>query len=156
TTPIIDVDTHLAEAPDLWTSRLPAKWHEDAPHIRVSEQGTEDWWAAGRKLHSAGQMAMAGWGDYYPTFPPTHADMDPGAFDAKVRLERMDEYGIYAAVLFPNILGFATHAFLKLAREGKTDIANACVRAYNDHLAEFVSTDPNRLIALMCLPYWDV
>ena len=31
--PVIDVDTHLLEPPDLWTSRLPKKWHDEAPHV---------------------------------------------------------------------------------------------------------------------------
>jgi len=28
---VIDVDTHVTEPPDLWTSRVPAKWHERVP-----------------------------------------------------------------------------------------------------------------------------
>jgi hypothetical protein len=27
---IIDADTHFTELPDLWTSRLPKSWGEDA------------------------------------------------------------------------------------------------------------------------------
>lgn len=152
---IIDVDSHVAEAHDIWTSRAPAKWRDQVPQVRVSDAGVEEWWAGSRKFHAAGQMAMAGWGEYYPSFPPTHADMDPAAFDPVERLRRLDEYGIYAQVLFPNILGFGTHAFLAMAKE---DVAlpNWCVSAYNDWLIEFASADPDRLLPLMCLPFWDV
>src|SRR4051812_10609371 len=102
---IIDVDSHVAESPDLWTSRVPDKWRGQVPEIRVTDDGVEEWWAGTRKFHAAGQMAMAGWRDYFPSFPPTHQDMDPGAWNPVERLKRMDEYGIYAQVLFPNILG---------------------------------------------------
>ena len=30
---IIDVDTHVIEPPDLWTSRLGSKWGDTLPHI---------------------------------------------------------------------------------------------------------------------------
>ena len=153
--PIIDVDSHVAEAPDLWTSRAPERWQELVPQLRTSKEGVEEWWWDKRKLHGAGMMAMAGWGEYYPSFPPTHKDMDPGAYDPVERLKRLDEYGIYAQVLFPNVLGFATHAFLSLAKID-LEAANFCCSAYNDWLIEFVSPDPDRLIPLMCLPFWDV
>src|ERR1019366_9170389 len=32
----------------------------------------------------------------------------------------------------------------------------ACVRAYNDFLAEWCSADPNRLIGVMATPFWNV
>jgi uncharacterized protein len=155
TQPIIDVDSHVAEAPDLWTSRAPAKWRDEVPQLRTTAKGVEEWWAGTRKFHGAGMMAMAGWPEYYPSFPPTYDDMDPGAHDPVHRLERLDEYGIYAQVLFPNILGFGTWVFLALAKDD-VELPNWCVRAYNDWLVEFASADPNRLVPLMCLPFWDV
>ena len=30
---IISVDDHVVEPPDLWTSRLPAKFRDRAPHV---------------------------------------------------------------------------------------------------------------------------
>ena len=30
---IISVDDHVIEPPDLWTSRLPAKYHETGPRV---------------------------------------------------------------------------------------------------------------------------
>jgi predicted TIM-barrel fold metal-dependent hydrolase len=152
---IIDVDSHVAEAPDLWTSRAPSKWRDVVPQLRTSDTGVEEWWAGTRKLHGAGMMAMAGWPEFYPSFPPTYKDMDPGAYDPAERVKRLDEFGIYAQVLFPNILGFATHAFLALAKRD-IDAANFCTVAYNDYLIDFAAEDPNRLVPLMCLPFWDI
>jgi hypothetical protein len=32
--PIVDVDAHVVEPADVWTSRLPAKYREVGPHVR--------------------------------------------------------------------------------------------------------------------------
>ena len=41
---IIDCGTHISEPPDLFSSRLPAKWHAKAPHvIRNATNGLEMW-----------------------------------------------------------------------------------------------------------------
>ncbi len=34
---VIDVDTHLTEPHDLWTSRAPAKWKERVPQVKMVE-----------------------------------------------------------------------------------------------------------------------
>ena len=36
---VIDADTHITEPGDLWTSRLPAKWKDRAPHIVRDDAG---------------------------------------------------------------------------------------------------------------------
>ena len=43
---VIDVDTHLTEPPDLWTSRVSSKWGEAVPHVE-NVGGTDLWLAAG-------------------------------------------------------------------------------------------------------------
>jgi predicted TIM-barrel fold metal-dependent hydrolase len=65
----------------------------------------------------------------------------------------MDEYGLYAQVLYPNILGFFAEAFIKLS---DPQLAIACVSAYNDFLTDFAEADPKRLLPIMVLPFWDV
>ena len=34
---VIDTDTHVIEPYDLWTSRLPARWRDQAPHVKWDE-----------------------------------------------------------------------------------------------------------------------
>ena len=41
--PIIDVDSHVSEPPDLWTSRLPRKLQDHAPHLQPDSHGEERW-----------------------------------------------------------------------------------------------------------------
>ncbi len=37
--PVIDIDTHIAEPEDLWTSRVSKKWGDLVPHV-VNSRGT--------------------------------------------------------------------------------------------------------------------
>ena len=154
TVPIIDADTHLSEPPDLWMSRMSSKkWGDDIPHLVMDERlGMERWVVGGRKLTSVANWAVAGWPEHPPSHPPSIADADPGAFYAPERLERMDEYGIYAQVLYPNLLAFSHHAFTNVSPA----FAEACVAAYNDFLLDFASVDPDRFILLQSLPFWDL
>jgi predicted TIM-barrel fold metal-dependent hydrolase len=154
TTPIIDCDSHVAEPADLWTSRLPEKWAEDAPRPVWDEQFNEMRWRVGDSLlRGVGEFAQAGWKEYPPSHPKSLEEADPASWDPKARLERLDEYGLYAQVLYPNVLGFSATAFIKLP---DPELALACVSAYNDFLVDFADADPRRLIPIMMLPFWDV
>ena len=79
--PVFDADSHLAEVPDLWTSRLPmSKWGDDVPHVVFDERLKRDRWViGGRMLTSVANWAVAGWNEFPPEHPPTVADADPGA-----------------------------------------------------------------------------
>jgi predicted TIM-barrel fold metal-dependent hydrolase len=150
--PVIDVDTHVSEPPDVWTSRVSSKWGDLVPH--VERMGKKDMWMIGDKpVMPTGITAMAGFDGLIPQFPDTLADAAPAAYDAKARLAHMDAEGIHAQVIYPNVGGFGSGGFLKL---GKPELMVECVRAYNDFLSEWCGTDPKRLIPIMALPFWDV
>jgi predicted metal-binding membrane protein len=40
---IIDVDTHVTETPELWTSRAPASMRDRVPHVVVGRDGNPRW-----------------------------------------------------------------------------------------------------------------
>ncbi|MCU1461691.1 MAG: Amidohydrolase [Acidimicrobiales bacterium] len=154
TTPIVDSDSHVTEPPDLWTSRVAKKWGDEVPHLELDEAIGEMRWRVGQTtLNEEAKFTMAGWRDFPPSHPPSLADADPAGWDPTARLERMDEYGMWAQVLYPNIIAFSTHAFLGMS---DPKLALACVSAYNDFLAEFADCDRQRLIPIMMLPFWDV
>ena len=49
---IISSDNHVFELPDLWESRIEAKFRDRAPRIHREEDG--DWWYCdGKKLEGA-------------------------------------------------------------------------------------------------------
>ena len=78
-TKIIDVDSHVTEPPDLWTSRVSvAKWGDLVPHVRWDDQWQEERWFVGdQSFIGVGVGAMAGWKDLVPSQPPTMDDTDP-------------------------------------------------------------------------------
>ena len=152
---IIDTDTHVSEPEDLWTSRLPKKWGDLVPHVRWDPDIQADrWWWAGQPALPLGLTAMAGWRDYMPSHPPRLADApQPGAYDPVARLAMMDDCGIYAHVLYPNIAGFGSGKFIAL---GEPELMLACVRAYNDFLGEWTAIGGERFVPIMALPFWNL
>jgi predicted TIM-barrel fold metal-dependent hydrolase len=151
---VADVDSHIIEPADLWTSRVPAKWGELVPHVKFDERrGEERWHVGSKRLFGVGAFAQAGWREYPPSHPPNLDEAIPAAIDAKERLTYMDQVGVYYQLLYPNILGFHSHVFLNQMDHA---LAAECVRAYNDWLSEFCSADSRRLIPMMMLPFWDI
>jgi predicted TIM-barrel fold metal-dependent hydrolase len=151
---VIDVDTHVSEPYDLWTSRVSKKWGDQVPHVvRVPETGIDHWAIGDTLILPSGITAVAGFDGVLPDHPPSLDQAHPGCHDAKARLEMMDAEGIWAQVLYPNVGGFGSGRFLKL---GEPELMLECVRAYNDFLVEWASPAPGRLIAVSALPFWDV
>jgi predicted TIM-barrel fold metal-dependent hydrolase len=153
--PIVDVDSHVTEPPDLWTSRLSArKWGSLIPHVRPNPvDGEMCWYVGDTRLMGVASSALAGYKDFWPSRPQRLEDADPGSWEPKERLQRLTQYGIQAQVLYPNVLAFHTAALLELQ---DADLRLACFRTYNDFLIEFADADRDRLIPLMMLPIWDV
>jgi predicted TIM-barrel fold metal-dependent hydrolase len=150
---IIDVDTHVTESPDLWTSRAPARMKERVPRIETSSDGRLSWIVGGTPmLASPGLTATAGVGNFKNP-PKTYDEMHPGAYDAQARLKYMDHMGIWAMVMYPNVGGFGAQEFLKL---NDPELMLTCVQIYNDWQTEWASADARRLLPITSLPFWDV
>ena len=73
--------------------------------------------------------------------------MRPGSFDTEARLADMDADGIHAQVLYPSVT-------LRGARCTATsrELQLACVRAYNEWLAEFCEGSDGRLVGQAIIP----
>ena len=150
---VIDVDSHVTEPPDLWTSRLPRRFAADAPHVEWDPDRQRDRWHVGRHtLLGVQDQAHAGWKDFYPSTPSSFEEAERGGWDASERLKVMDAHGIGAQILYPNLLGFFGFSFMEL----EPALGLACVRAFNDFQFEWSSADPRRLFPLAFLPFWDV
>jgi uncharacterized protein len=149
---LIDVDSHITETPDTWVARTPACYRDRVPQVRrVDDQDV--WFIDGERATPVGPTAPAGWTEPMPTMPKTYDDLLPAAYDAKARLELLDDVGIWAQLLYPNVGGFGGQRFLKLADR---ELMYECVRAYNDWQHEWASADPHRLIPVASMPFWDV
>src|SRR5215471_18497322 len=100
---VADVDSHVIEPPDLWTSRVSKKWGDQVPHVKYHERRREDWWFVGsRKLYGVGAFAQAGWPEFPPSHPRSLSDAFPAAVEPKARLAYLDSIGVYYQVLYPN------------------------------------------------------
>jgi len=151
---IIDVDTHVTEAPDLWTSRAPAGMRDRVPRIETADDGRLSWVVGegASLIASPGLTATAGVGSMKNP-PKTFEEMHPGAYDAGERLKYMDKMGIWAMVMYPNVGGFGAQQFLRL---GDPELMLACVQIYNDWQTEWASIDSRRLLPIASMPFWDV
>jgi predicted TIM-barrel fold metal-dependent hydrolase len=150
---VIDVDSHLTEPPDVWTARVPASKRDQVPHIERID-GQDTWYANGERLGAPGFYSMAGHDGIMPaSIPQTYDDIPAAMYDPHARLRFLDEQGLQAQVLYPNVGGFGNGYFLRL---GDRELVAQCVMAYNDFLTDWTSAEPNRLVAITALPFWDV
>jgi uncharacterized protein len=146
--PIIDADAHVNEPPELWQERVPAKWRDRAPKVLHTDGG--DVWSFddGKRLRPLGLTATAG--RSFLQFQPTGVRYDeirPGSFDTAARLRDMEADGIWAQVLYPSV----TLAGAKLYAE-EPELQVACVRAYNEWMAEFCEGADGRLVGQAIIP----
>jgi predicted TIM-barrel fold metal-dependent hydrolase len=149
---VIDVDTHITEPPDIFTSRVPKKWGDAVPHVeRIDDYDV--WMADGDRIARVGITATAGFQGVWPEIPHGFEDIPSASHDIEARLAHMDDMGVHAEVLFPNVAGFGNGYFLRL---GDRELVAQCVRAYNDWLHEFTSQAPDRLYGVIATPFWDV
>ncbi|MCS6927269.1 MAG: amidohydrolase, partial [Candidatus Binatia bacterium] len=77
---IIDVDTHVTETPDLWTSRAPASMRNRVPRIETDKEGRLSWVVGegASLIANPGLTATAGVGSMKNP-PKTFEEMHPGA-----------------------------------------------------------------------------
>jgi uncharacterized protein len=152
---IVDTDSHLTEPADVWTSRVPAKYADVVPRVGVHPKTGRRHWRVGDVWYwpvAGGGTSQAGWHEYLPSSPWEYNEIDPAAFNAGDRLKRLDEFGIDVQFVYPNIIGFVSSALMPLG----TEVANACVRAWNDFIWEWCSADRRRLQSMAMLPFWDI
>ena len=133
---IIDADTHLIEPPDIFTSRLARKYHEQCPHI---QEHTEKESAEFRN-YTANCI-----GDN-----PAESLYDPVE-----RAKVMDRHGINAAATFPT-LGLTGREVYREIPGADSEVQLAVVSAHNDWILSWNEAAPGRFICLAVLPYWSL
>jgi predicted TIM-barrel fold metal-dependent hydrolase len=152
--PLFSVDDHVIESHDLWETRVPARWRDAAPRL-VSTADDEYWTFEGERIKTIGLEAAAGKPlDQFTMEPVRYAEMRPGYYDPKARLEDMDVDGVWAQVNFPSSLTRICGTRFLLAKD--KELALACVRAYNDWIIEeWCAAAPDRYVPVVVLPLWD-
>src|ERR1700674_5321104 len=102
---LIDADAHVTEPPDVWTSRVAKKYVDLVPHVVRNDAGKDVWLLQDVMIKTVGVTAPAGWDGFPDNYPMTYDQLHPAAYDAKARVRYLDEAGIIAQVLYPNVAG---------------------------------------------------
>ena len=155
---VVDADTHLTEAHDLWTKRAPAAYRDRVPRVEEVD-GQPTWVVDGGVLgHAGGGGVIARDGSkgralealYEWTIDQIHV----AAYDPAARIEIMDESGIWAQVMFPNAIGLGGQGLSSVVEDERLRLL--CVQIYNDAMAEIQAGSKDRLLPMPVLPAWDV
>jgi predicted TIM-barrel fold metal-dependent hydrolase len=178
--PIISVDDHVIEPPDLWQRWLPVRFREAGPRVvrgpyemvpegeieraarsgwnafRPASEGAEtDWWLfeGGLSATLLGNAAAGLPSDEVVPGPISFDQMRPGFYSVKQRLADMTLNHIERSLCFPTYPRFAGQRFLETRNR---DLGLACVKAYNDWMVEeWCGDSGGRLIPLCLIPLWD-
>ena len=103
--PIISVDDHLIEPPDLFEGRLPGRLAEEAPRIVELDGGRQSWVYEGSLYPNVGLNAVVGRPkEDWSMEPARFEDMRPGCYDIDARIADMDSAGIWASLCFPSLV----------------------------------------------------
>jgi len=156
---VIDADTHLTEPHDLWTAQAPASMRDRMPQVITDDDGVAQWMVEGKLLGRAGGGGVIGRDGskinaQVGLFEWTLDDIHQGAYDPVARLEMMNEMGVYAEVLYPNVIGLGGQGIAELVEDASFRLT--LVQMYNDHMSGIQERSGFRLLPMGILPSWDV
>src|SRR5437867_4601828 len=149
---IISADDHidLQWLPkDLWQTRVPAQWRERAPKVVDTADGP--YWTCGNDRWDSwgGRKGAAGAQGGRRTAIERGGVLEPGVLrptTTELRLADMDRDGVDATVMYGPIVPLLI---------SEPELRKVCYRAYNDWLAEFCASAPERLVGAGLIPIDD-
>ena len=147
---LVSADSHIAEPPDLWLKRIDRKYLERAPRI-VHEADSDYFVCEGALSERQGIGLLAtqpkwqnpklrGFG-----FVGRWQDVPPGGYDPFARIKEMDAEGIDGELLYTSF-GLTFFSIPDL------DFQYAIFQAFNDWLANYCASAPNRFFGVAMLP----
>ncbi len=145
---IIDADQHIIEPVDLWERWLPKKLRDRAPKLVKDEDGG-DAWQLGENIDPLGLVTAVGTQPRDLCWTGTkYAEVDPGCYEPKRRLELMDEDGIDAALIFA-----PQRTMQYFMSDTDAELHLAGIQAYNNWVIQaFCGENPDRLGAIAQIP----
>ncbi len=143
---VVSADSHMTEPADLWAERLDRKYREDAPRvIKNPKPNGPAYLFVGPGIHplavAAAFAAGKGGDDLREHMKHGYEAARPSGWDPVERIKDQDLDGVRAEVLY-STLGIA------LFNMPDVEMQQACLRVYNDWLAEFCRHDSRRLIGV--------
>ena len=149
---VISSDSHVIEPEDLWTTRMPARFKDRAPHI-VNMEDADRWFCDGRKVADLGVGSQVGLRFEAPEKlrnERRYEEVRPGGYIPSEHIKDMDADGVDVGVLYPSV-GFSMYRSVL-----DNELLTACFAAYNDWVGEFCSAYPTRLKSIALLNVDDV
>jgi predicted TIM-barrel fold metal-dependent hydrolase len=143
---VLSADSHVLEPPDLWTTRMQAKFRDRAPHLIHEAGGKKGDFLACEPLRPFNPFSLGCAGT-----PPDqleslaeqgYAACRPGSWDPVERLKDMDMDGLGIEIFY---CGYGMSLF---SYPGDDEFQRDAHRAYNDWAAEYASHSPKRLIPI--------
>jgi len=143
---VISADSHMTEPGDLWLQRLDRKFRDDSPRVVKNEKGRGAAYlfvAPGiHPLTVAGVFAAGKSGaELREHMNHGYEAARPSGWDPAERIKDQDLDGVVAEVLYSS-LGIV------LFNLKNVELQQACLRVYNDWLAEFCAHNPKRFIGV--------
>ncbi len=151
---IVDTDTHITEAPDLFTSRAPAALKSKVPYVKRDTDGVDRWYVGDRNFGSMGGNVIRADNNKllgrlaFPKLEEAH----PGGHLIKPRLQAMDDMGIYAQVCYQNSGVTQAGSLMSL---GDESLALSIIQMYNDASLDYQEQSGQRIFNMAHLPFWD-
>jgi predicted TIM-barrel fold metal-dependent hydrolase len=149
---LFSVDDHIVEPADTWSSRVPARFRDAAPHV-VEDGGQEFWVYEDRRHANLGLNAVAGKPQEEWSREPCRFDqMIPGCYDAAARADDFRAAGIMSSLSFPTLPRFGGALFIDFHDK---ELADVCVRAWNDFMFDWCSVAPEMYVPMCIVHLWD-
>ncbi|HKD68346.1 MAG TPA: amidohydrolase family protein [Candidatus Binataceae bacterium] len=154
---VFDGDSHVVEPPELWTKYLEpeyrtlgkfALWREEGKlgcYLKVNGKMFRDTMNSNIPRHAIWRPGMT-WDEVGGLDPGVRHPMNEAAWNPQTRLHDMDAMGVDQAFLYPTWFAEGFH----LVED--PDVAYALARAYNNWIADFCKTAPDRLFAAAMVP----
>jgi predicted TIM-barrel fold metal-dependent hydrolase len=140
----VSADSHITEPGDCYLPYIDPKFRDRAPvAITHDVMGAAMSVDNGASVIPYGMIAAAGrpWDQIGPFLHVGWDELHPGGWDPKARLAEQDRDGVTTEVLYPSV-------GMLLCNHPDADYKHACFDAYNQWLAEFCSTAPDRLVGI--------
>jgi uncharacterized protein len=150
---IVDCDTHVTEAPDLFIAQAPARFRDRVPVIRRVD-GVDRWFVGDRDFGTMGGNVIRKDNNKllgrlaFPTLEEAHA----GGHEIKPRLQAMDDMGVYAQICYHNSGITQAGSLMSL---GDNELAIEIIKMYNDAAIARQKESGERLFTMAHLPIWD-
>ncbi len=145
---VVSADSHVYEPPELWTRYIEPAYRSRAPHF-IRQDGADLFVIEGFPPKAIGVQASAGMQSSELRRDGRHDEGRRGGWDPDARVKDMDTDGVSAEVLYPTLA-------LGLYRIKDLGYQMACMRAYNDWLADHCAAHPDRIIGIGLVALTDI